>query len=244
MKYLFLAGFFCMHFWGCRPTPPPPEGPQKPDATVSNDATATPTNLPSAGPSAVINHAPTAQSWTSLFNGRDLSGWERLNFGGEGDITVETNELVIGSGVELTGLKYTNSISTIDYEVELEAKRSDGSDFFCGLTFPVLTNNCTLIVGGWGGGVVGISSIDHFDASENETTMYIPFEDRRWYKIRLRVTREKLQVWIDDEIQIDQGIEGRHLSMRTGDVEMTVPFGLCTWQTKANLRNIRFRDLE
>jgi hypothetical protein len=37
----------------------------------------------------------------------------------------------------------------------------------------------TFICGGWGGAVVGISSIDGQDASMNETTKYIKFEDDR-----------------------------------------------------------------
>ena len=45
-----------------------------------------------------------------------------------------------------------------------------------------------ILLGGWGGGVVGISSIDTMDASENETTKYRQFVTDRWYKVRLRVT--------------------------------------------------------
>ena len=58
-----------------------------------------------------------------------------------------------------------------DYEVTLEAMRVDGNDFFCGMTFPAGKDPCTLIVGGWGGTVVGLSSINGMDASENETTI-------------------------------------------------------------------------
>ena len=38
------------------------------------------------------------------------------------------------------------------------------------------------------GGVVGLSSIGGFDASENETTQFVEFKNGQWYKIRLRVT--------------------------------------------------------
>lgn len=45
------------------------------------------------------------------------------------------------------------------------------SEFFCGLTVPVRTGTecVSLIVGGWGGSLVGISSIDGLDASETST---------------------------------------------------------------------------
>ena len=59
----------------------------------------------------------------------------------------------------------------VDYEVNLDAKRVAGNDFFCGITFPVGKRFCSLIVGGWGGATVGLSSIDGKDAAENETTL-------------------------------------------------------------------------
>ena len=51
----------------------------------------------------------------------------------------------------------TNEIPKINYEVALDAMRVSGSDFFCGLTVPVNDSFCSLIVGGWGGGLGGVS---------------------------------------------------------------------------------------
>jgi hypothetical protein len=48
----------------------------------------------------------------------------------------------------------------MNYEIKLEAKKVTGNDFFCGMTFPVGDSFCSFIVGGWGGPVVGLSSID------------------------------------------------------------------------------------
>ena len=47
----------------------------------------------------------------------------------------------------MTGITYTNPLPRTDYEVTLEAMRVEGSDFFCGLTFPVGSNSCSLVVG-------------------------------------------------------------------------------------------------
>src|ERR1044071_8792825 len=121
--------------------------------------------------------------WESLFDGRTLKGWKITDFAGGGEVNVENGQLVLHSGVMLTGVSSTNSIPKIDYEVSLEAMKVDGSDFFCGLTFPVDNSFCSFIVGGWGGGVVGLSSIDGMDASENETTKYLKFDSGRWYSI-------------------------------------------------------------
>src|SRR5436190_18325338 len=119
----------------------------------------------------------------------------------------------------------------------------DGGDFFCGLTFPVKDAFCTWIIGGWGGGVVGLSSIDGLDASENETTKYMKFDSRHWYRLRLRVTKEKIEAWIDDEKLVDQSIVDRRISVRPGDIELSKPFGLATWQTTGALRDIKVRRL-
>ena len=92
-------------------------------------------------------------------------------------MTVENGTIVLGEGGDLTGVNFAGELPRMNYELSLEAKRVQGSDFFCGLTFPVGQECCTMIVGGWGGGLVGISSINGNDASENETTQIRKFED-------------------------------------------------------------------
>src|SRR2546430_1403313 len=120
--------------------------------------------------------------------------------------------------------------------------RVEGSDFFCGLTFPVGTNPCSLIVGGWGGGVVGLSSLDGEDAANNETTKVMNFEKGRWYKIRLRVQPTTIEAWIDEEKIVDVNTTDRRISIRF-EVEPSVPFGIATWSTTGAIRNIRLRRL-
>ncbi len=184
-----------------------------------------------------------AGEWQSLFDGKTLEGWKITDFAGHGKVTVENGRLLLHSGVMLTGVSWTNTLPKIDYEVSLEAMKVDGSDFFCGLTFPVQESFCTLIVGGWGGGVVGLSSIDGMDASENETTKYMRFDAGRWHRLRLRVAAAQIEAWIDDEKIVDQPIEGRKISLRPGDIDLSKPFGLATWQTTGALRDIKIRRI-
>jgi len=101
-----------------------------------------------------------------------------------------------------------------------------------------------VIVGGWGGSLVGISSLDGMDASENETSKFMNFENGRWYRIRLRVTDKKLQVWIDKEKLVDVDTVGKRISLRAGDIEMSKPMGLSAWETAAALREIKYRHLK
>ena len=93
--------------------------------------------------------------WISLFDGKTLKGWEATKFGGEGDVTVKDGQLILDFGADLTGVHTKRKLPKINYEVELEAMRVDGSDFFCGFTFPVNDSFCSLIVGGWVAGFAG-----------------------------------------------------------------------------------------
>ncbi len=182
-----------------------------------------------------------AEPWQSLFDGKSLAGWSITQFGGQGDVTVTDQQLVLGFGSSLTGITSTRTdLPHTNYEIRLEAKRQGGSDFFCGLTFPVGNSHCSLIVGGWGGALVGLSSLDGVDASENETQRSMVFRKQTWYGIRLRVTDRRIQVWIDDKRIIDQVIEGREISVRP-EVELSRPLGICTWETQAALRNLAIR---
>jgi len=179
--------------------------------------------------------------WHSLFDGSTLKGWKITDFAGHGDVRVEEGAIVLDQGV-MTGVNWTSAIPTMNYEIALDAKRVEGSDFFCGLTFPVGTNPCSFIVGGWGGGVVGISSLDGEDAANNETTKVAEFEKNRWYAVKVRVEPKKIQAWIDNEKYVDVDTSERRIGIRP-EVELSRPLGISSWSTTAALRNIRVRQL-
>jgi hypothetical protein len=186
--------------------------------------------------------APPAAPKT-LFDGKTLDGWGTTDFGGRGEVEVAEESIVLGAGNDLTGVTYRGELPKGDYEVELDAKRVEGGDFFCGLTVPVGENHCTLVVGGWGGSLVGVSCIDGLDASENATTSHRKFESGRWYHIRLRVTAQKIQAWIDGDPVVDAEIVGKKISMRGGEIELSQPFGIASFRTRAALRRIQIKPL-
>jgi hypothetical protein len=111
------------------------------------------------------------------------------------------------------------------------------------MTFPVKKSHCSLILGGWGGSLTGLSSLDGFDASENDTTNVVEFEENKWYKIRLRVTNAKIEAWVDDEQIVDCEIVNRQVSLRW-EMEQMPPFGFATYMTKGGLRKIVIRQLD
>src|SRR5262245_55401841 len=117
-------------------------------------------------------------NWQQLLDGKSLKGWAITDFAGHGEVKTEGDSIILGEGV-MTGITWTNDLPKMNYEISLEAMRVEGSDFFCALTFPVNEDPCSLIVGGWGGGVVGLSSLDGQDAANNDTTKYMSFENGR-----------------------------------------------------------------
>jgi hypothetical protein len=188
--------------------------------------------------------ALTAQepAWKSMFDGRSLTGWKETPFSGRGKVRIEDGAIVLEKGV-LTGVTWTGEFPKSNFEVRLEAMRVQGSDFFAGITFPFFDTHCTWINGGWGGMVVGLSSLDNMDASENETSQMRTFENGRWYPLRLLVTTDRMQAWIGDEKVIDAYVGNRDIGLRSGEIELSAPFGIASYSTVAKLRKIEYRVL-
>lgn len=190
----------------------------------------------------VTTAATEKDGWQSLFNGKDLDGWKVTNFGGEGKVYVENGEVVISQGVDLSGIHTEQKLPKSNYEIQFEAMRQQGSDFFAGLTFPVKDSHCSLILGGWGGGVCGISSLDGMDAAENETTSYQAFEKGKWYKVRIEVRDNHLNAWLDDISIVDVDTTDRRIGTRF-EVDKSKPFGFATYCTTGRIRHAKIRPL-
>ena len=181
--------------------------------------------------------------WKPLFDGKTLSNWKSTKFSGEGPVKVENGQIVLDAGTTLTGITWAGAeLPTTNYEIALQAMRVEGRDFFAGITFPVADSFCSLILGGWGGTVIGLSSINTEDASQNETSQSMEFEMGRWYNVRIRVTPAKIEVWLDERQIINQDLKGNRITIRM-EMEPSTPLGIATWKTKGALRDIRLRRL-
>ena len=181
--------------------------------------------------------------WRSMFDGKTLDGWRETPFARHGAVKVEDGALILEPGGPMTGVTRTGDAPKSRYEVRFEAKRVRGGDFFASVTFPVGDSYCTFVTGGWGGDIVGLSSINGWDASENETRAYFEFEAGRWYAFRLEVTPERIRVWIDGQPVTDANIEGRTVGLRPGDTKLCVPFGFMSYNTAGAIRKIEYREL-
>lgn len=182
--------------------------------------------------------------WVSLIPTEGLGQWEVTDFGTEGKVERIEDTIVLGMGDPLTGITWTgDDYPTEDYEIEVKAKRVEGNDFLCGLTFAVGEEFCSFIAGGWGGSLVGLSSVDGFDASENATATTGEFENGTWYAFRVRVDDQWIIAWIDDQEYFRQEREHHSFSTRI-EVYPSQPLGYATFQSKVVLKDFRWRLLK
>ena len=232
---------------GCNSSPVKPSNSTQASRPTTAPAPAKPQGTPketlqqaAAKPSAPLE----GDDWHPMFDGKTLTGWRETEFAGRGEVQCESGLMVLNMGDPFTGINWTNDFPKMNFEVALDAMRMAGSDFFCGLTVPAGDSFCSLIVGGWGGSLLGISSLDHMDASENETTRFVNFETGRWYRIRLRVTTRRIEAWIDQEKMVNVDISDKSISLRPGEIELSKPFGIAAWQTTSALRQIKMRRVD
>jgi hypothetical protein len=182
-------------------------------------------------------------AWKKLFDGKSMKGWKSAEYVGGGKVHVKDGAIVIEKGNRMTGVAYAGKdFPKTNYEVQFDAKKVDGGDFFATTTFPVGDDFCSLVVGGWGGEVVGLSSINFLDASENETSTHMEFKKDRWYKVRIRVMKDRIQAWIDDKQLIDVDVSEKKVSIRF-ECDPCKPFGVCTWNTVGAIRAVQVREL-
>ncbi|MDB5297404.1 MAG: hypothetical protein JWO31_3387 [Phycisphaerales bacterium] len=202
------------------------------------------TQAAAASRPAATQPAASAVGWRDLFDGKTLAGWRASDFAGHGEPAVEEGLLVLPNGELLTGVTYAGRdvLPRTNYEVQVIAKRTDGTDFFCGLTFPVGDSYASFIAGGWGGSVVGISNIDDKDAAHNDATTYAKFERNRFYAVTVRVEPERLRAWIDDEQVVDVDTKGKKINLRQ-DIDEGKPLGIASFQTTSAVKTVRIRDV-
>ena len=182
--------------------------------------------------------------WESLMDGKTLAGWEIVRYGGEGEPYADKGKLILPMAVHglMTGLRWVgDSFPANNYAIYYETRRMEGTDIFGGLSFPYGETFATLIVGGWGGSVCGLSSIDDYDASENETTKFIHFKEKQWYPVQLRVTPDSIRAVIDTVQVVDIATAGKRIHLRNGTSASSLT--MSTYLSTGEIRNLRIKRL-
>ena len=173
--------------------------------------------------------------------GREKSAWKAVTLPGFGKARVEGSEVTLEPGAPMTAVVWEGPAPKLNYEISYEAMRVRGGDFFASVTFPVGESHATFVTGGWGGDIIGLSSIDGWDASDNETRSYFQFETGRWYQFRVAVTAERVRVWIDGKQVVNAAIAGREVSLRRG-MEFSRPVGLVSYNTEGRVRGFTVKE--
>ena len=196
--------------------------------------------LPHCGP-------PKRSEWKLLAE-EFTPAWKSSGIPEEGKVSIFNGEIKLQPGQPMTGVRFdawqSAMLPTRRYAIEFEAMRVEGNDFFGTVTFPVNDEHVSLIVGGWGGTLVGISSIDDMDASENTTRSNARFENNLWHKVRIEVRDDDLRAWINNKLFVNVSTKGHQLGLRSGDIEKCAPFGFASYATQSRIRNVLIQRLQ
>lgn len=196
----------------------------------------------------LLNHcAPERRGEWRLLTPEFAAAWQAAGIQDEGSVKIHDGEIVLKPGQPMTGARFeaweTAQLPRNRYAIEYEAMRVEGNDFFATVTFPVDDSHVSLVVGGWGGTLVGLSSIDDMDASENNTTGNAYFENLHWHRVRIEVRDEEIKTWINGRLFVNVSTKGHKLDLRPGDIERCKPFGFATYATHARIRDVIVRRL-
>jgi Zn-dependent M28 family amino/carboxypeptidase len=197
-----------------------------------------------SNPAGALEGPPAAKpSKRALFDGKSLEGWKKTESFRAGEVKVEDGSIVMEVGAPMSGVTSTRTdLPTTNYELSFEAKRLAGDDFFAAATFPVGKSFITLVNGGWGGSVTGLSCLNGADASENETRRFVKYQNGTWYRFRVRVTDEVIRSWVDDQETFAVNYQGSQVKTRL-ETRGSQPLGFATWKSGGALRAIEVRTL-
>jgi hypothetical protein len=187
---------------------------------------------------------PKSEAAADLLGPAWLAAWEKTDVNGAGPLVVEKHQIRLGVGAPMTCMKFSAwaeaKLPTIDYVIEMEARRVEGNDFFSALTFPVgeLTRCVSFINGGWGGSITGLSNIDSQTAAENRTASEQRYTQGQWHHFRIEVRANEIAVRMDQRIIIRTALEGHLIDVRPGDIESCKPFGLASYESTGEIRRL------
>jgi acyl dehydratase len=170
------------------------------------------------------------------------SGFQETEFGGEGLASIERNRILLEPGVPLAGVTWTGAPPVPPYALEVEFTKRFGNDFPCALTFPVAGAHLSLVLGGWGGTVCGLSSLDGLDASRNETRFLRSFPPGARTHVRVEVSEDAVRVALDGVELVRVEVAGRTLGLRA-EVLASRPLGIAAFATAVEVHSIRWGPL-
>ena len=181
----------------------------------------------------------------------NMDQWQTINFGGEGDVYYKDGALDLDYGNPLTGVRYKGDLAKLfgedleNYAITLKAQRVEGVDMFAAITFPVgKAGHVSLVLGGWAGAITGISNLDGLNASENDTTQYHNMPEGQWFMVKVMVTADKIECWLDDKKLVDVKRADHKVYDTHAAVVDTKPFGLFNYGTWGRVKDLKVWKLD
>jgi len=173
---------------------------------------------------------------TKLFDGKTLKGWT-IDERGRGRVAVKKGciYMMMQKG-KLSRIDWTEDFPRTNYELSLEVFWVKGSDDFCRVIFPVGEARSTY---GMRGANLGLHTGKGQNTYSNTTGRNVRLSQRKWYKVRIRVTDERVQVWLSGKSIIDVPREDYQFG-----VDGYAPLALAAWETGAAYRSITLRRLD
>jgi hypothetical protein len=71
----------------------------------------------------------------------------------------------------------------------------------------------------------------------------LTFEEGGWYRIRVRVTDERMTGWIDGKEMFDVELVGKVIGLRPGPTGYCSPLGIASFGTRSTYRKIELKRL-
>ncbi len=178
-----------------------------------------------------------------LWDGKSLDGWKPVAGVRSGKVEVKDGTLRLAAGEPMTGVTTTRTdLPTTNYRLSYQAKRTSGNDFFAAATFPVGPSFVTLVNGGWGGGVTGLSLINGSSAAENETNHFVKYQNDVWYTFDVEVTGRVIVCKVNGEPVVTFPHEGVQLKTRI-ETRSNQPLGFAAYRSAGEIRQIEVKPL-
>ena len=151
-------------------------------------------------------------------------------------MTLATGNPMTGVTCERVDLPKTN------YTLTFEARRTAGNDFFAAATFPVGSSFVTLVNGGWGGSVTGLSLVNGANASENATNHFVKYQNDIWYTFEIQVTDSAIRCLVDGKEVFVLDHADTQLTTRI-ETRGNQPLGFASYRSAGEIRNIKVKPM-
>lgn len=167
-----------------------------------------------------------------LFDGQTFDFWDSGSFPSSGKVEIKDGAIILQRGAPLTVLSWRGIYRSVDYELQFEVKRFEGDSVRFGMVLPIQQSFVALMLGE----TAELCCLDGASQKIAEKTKLI-FDTERWHPVRLRVTAEHIQAWVDDQEVVDQSAAGRQFSLPR-ELVPAAPIAVMTQNATAAVRNI------